>query len=157
VEEGTCRTWRPLHLPDSGLALRHQIQGYDDEGGRSHQGVNLTQGNRQSPAHEVIPKRPVTTNPYCPTIGGMPSDDTPLKVQSGEELPTEKQSSDVKRASRERQATHRKMPSKASQSFTNTTVEKRVHFGRSKSKVRPQKHTHRSPGTTQWDLGNLPS
>jgi hypothetical protein len=71
-----------------GIKCNH-IEDYDEEGGYSGQRVNLTQGKRQSPAHEVIPKMSIATNPYCPTVGATPSDDIPLKVESGEEFPSE--------------------------------------------------------------------
>jgi hypothetical protein len=58
----------------------------------------------------------------------MPSDDTPLKLQSGEEFPTEKWKVDIVKTSSERWAAYRKMPNNACQNLIIITAKRRVHL-----------------------------
>jgi hypothetical protein len=66
------------------------VEGYGHKGGYPRKGINLTTGIIQSEGKETPKEEPITTDPYCPTVGTTPSDDTPLIAQSSEELPTEK-------------------------------------------------------------------
>ena len=68
----------------------------------------------------------VRTDPYCPSVWAMPSNDTPFIIKSGEELPakTRKPVGMMLRDKEGEKATrsHMKMPSTACQSFTTATA-----------------------------------
>jgi hypothetical protein len=49
--------------------------------------MNLAKVKVQSWASEEIS---INTDPYCPTVGAIPSHDAPLEIKSGEEFPTER-------------------------------------------------------------------
>jgi hypothetical protein len=65
----------------------HQYEYYSDKSGYTRSGVDLPNGPAQDLGSETQQKQCIDTNPYCPTEGAMPSDDVPLVIESGGELP----------------------------------------------------------------------
>ena len=71
---------------DCGIKADH-VENYGQKGGHARQGVNLQQGKVQSSVVGwTVTKR--DTNPYCPSVRAMPSDDIPLIVKGSEEFPS---------------------------------------------------------------------
>jgi hypothetical protein len=63
---------------------RDQVHDYDPEGGPARQKVDLWKEQIQT---EAIQKLSIITYPYRPSIGLTSSDETPLVVKTGDELP----------------------------------------------------------------------
>jgi hypothetical protein len=58
---------------------------YDREAGQARSGINLLRGWIRLGKLKV---RPIVTYPYRPPVASMLSDDAPLEVKRGDELPT---------------------------------------------------------------------
>jgi hypothetical protein len=87
------------------------IDSYGNKGGYPRKGVNLTKRKVSPRCLRKSQRDVINSDPYCPTVGATPSDDTPLKFQSGDEFPAEKRNVEVIRTFvKYIHATHRKTP-----------------------------------------------
>jgi hypothetical protein len=134
------------------------VEDYVHEGGYPYKTVNLTDNDCQFLESE---RDFIATDPYCPTVVATPSNDTPLKVQSSDEFPTEKcvhvTLTSYEYLLKGRQLTGRCHNKHARASLTPLLNTSSLRLGRSKSRARPQKHTHRCRAGPHLVPGNLSS
>jgi len=124
-----------------------QIKDYSNEGGHTCEGVDLYRdGGGRVEKYGTAGKRRdareahIITDPYRSLVGAMSSEDIPLVVKSGEELPTGSGRFNVRETLVERDAdsgkTHRYRPSTACQNFTRAPLKRYLQSSRTTPKER---------------------
>ena len=125
------------------------VKDYSSEGGRTCEGVDLYHGDRgrvekSSAAGKRRNAREahIITDPYRSLVWAMPSEDIPLVVKSGEELPPGRGGFKVRETLVVRNAdsgkAHRYRPSTACQNFTRTALKRDLQS----SRTTPKERTH---------------
>jgi len=128
-----------------------QIKDYSNEGGHTCEGVYLYRdgGGRVEKSGAAGKRRNareahITTDPYRLLVRTMSSEDIPLVVKSGEELPTGCGGFNVRETLVERNAdsgrTHRYRPSTACQNFTRAPLKRYSQSSKTTSKERTYKN-----------------